>query len=493
MTSWMDNPDIAGELSEKFPDWKAPGSTGAPVREYVAPVNGTRELTGREEKYARSALESQCADLAAMAKDSGRNDFLNTSAFKMRQYVSSGWLTQNEVVEALLDACRINGLLAEDGQGQCLKTIYSGLRGGGRLGERDVEWKESQVPFTVTEGIEGYGGVNGVAPDAEAEEFDWGGRPGGPMILDGPDTIPALWGKGNKVLWAEGETLMIAGSQGLGKTTFGGLLIRAQLFGGDVLNLPVRPVEKNILYLAMDRPFQIARSMRRQFDETHREILTEKLIMRPGPPFFDIAQNLNYLPEMAKHYDAEVVYIDSLKDAAIGLTDDTTAASYNRARQELLNHGIQLVELHHNIKRNQTGGKPENIADVYGSTWLTSGCGSVVMLTGEPGDPIIHFRHVKQPADEVGPFMLNHNQDTGELTVSHEVDLLELAAHAGADGLTAKGAAAAVFEKEVPTRAEVEKARRRLEALEHDGLLIATEATLGRPDRGGKPRAWFRA
>jgi hypothetical protein len=52
---------------------------------------------------------------------------------------------------------------------------------------------------------------------------------GASFILDIPDKIPALWGVDNQVLWAEGESLMIAGPMGLGKTTMAGLLIRAQL------------------------------------------------------------------------------------------------------------------------------------------------------------------------------------------------------------------------------------------------------------------------
>jgi AAA domain len=155
MTSWMDDPDVRAELQEKFNDWKPSGSTGTPVREYSAPVT-TTPVDAKQRAYAAAALAAQCSELASMGKDSGRNAELNRSAFKMCQYVGSGWLEQGDVVRALLDACRVNGLLAEDGEAQCMKSINSGLRGGTRLGERDVDWKESSVPFTVTEGIEGY-------------------------------------------------------------------------------------------------------------------------------------------------------------------------------------------------------------------------------------------------------------------------------------------------------------------------------------------------
>jgi AAA domain len=266
MTSWMDNPDIADELSEKFPDWKQPGVTGVPVREYVAPVVGdTQEITGRESAYAHRALESQASDLARIGRDSGRNDFLNTSAFKMCQYVSSGWLVQNEVVTALLEACRINGLLAEDGEAQCLKTIYSGLRGGGRLSERDVEWHASDVPFTVVEGIEGYsagtvpagnqaqapatnGHRNGTATDT-ARSIVWTSAAN---VADGvPDWGWHYEGKGRIQL---GTLALFAGRPGAGKSTAARWLVaeatRGNL-GGKFYGKP-----QNVIYIATEEPEQ---------------------------------------------------------------------------------------------------------------------------------------------------------------------------------------------------------------------------------------------
>ena len=85
---------------------------------------------------------------------------------------------------------------------------------------------------------------------------------------------------------------------------------------------------------------------------------------------------------MARSAGAGTVVVDSLKDAAIGLTDDVVGAGWNRARQAAIVAGVQLVELHHSRKLAQgaTAGQP-SIDDVYGSTWLTSGTGSVILLT----------------------------------------------------------------------------------------------------------------
>lgn len=348
-------------------------------------------------------------------------------------------------------------------------------------------------------------------PDPPEEEMRAGGRApdhaedrwvdGARFILDQPATIPAIWGEGLQVLWAEGEALMIAGGQGLGKTTLAGQLVRALLGVGDdrVLGLPVAYQGEPLPYLGMDRPRQIARSLGRQFSECDRKALGG-LLVRPGPPPADLASHPTLLAAMAEEFDAKVVIVDSLKDAAIGLSEDQVGAAYNRARQLLLNSGVQLLELHHVVKRGARPGDPiTSVADIYGSTWITSGAGSVVLLHGEPGDPIVGFRHVKQPAEEVGPWRLLHDQAAGMLSVDHAVDLIDLVRAAGAEGLTAKAAAAAFAEKLNPGRADVEKARRRLDQLVGTGRLVRMDGVRGGGDgrRGGgggrQVTAWFLA
>lgn len=290
---------------------------------------------------------------------------------------------------------------------------------------------------------------------------------GAAFVLDQPEGTPAVWGEGDHVLWAEGEALMIAGAQGLGKTTLAGLLVEALLCGGDVLGLPVRSVDRPILYLAMDRPRQAARSLRRQLVDVDPWLLEHRLAVWKGPPPADLAANPSMLAELAERANAGVVIVDSLKDAALGLSEDSVGASWNRARQIAIAQGVQVLELQHVRKSAE---KEPTIADVYGSTWLTSGCGSVIYLQGEPGDPFVRFHHVKQPAEAVGPLTVLHSPEDGAMTVHRGADLLELV-RASRGGVTAKAAACAVFEKERPNRNEIEKTRRRLEALVSQGSL----------------------
>jgi hypothetical protein len=312
---------------------------------------------------------------------------------------------------------------------------------------------------------------------------------GGSFILDTPADPEPIWGDGTDVLLAGGEALIIAGPQGLGKTTLAQQLALGRAGFGEhsaLLGYPIKPGERRVLYLAMDRPRQAARSFRRMVGEAWRDQLNERLTVWQGPPPQDMAQHRELLLSMCQAADADTVIVDSIKDATVGLTDDAVGAGYNLARQTASRAGIQIVELHHNRKR-VNGAKPDKptLDDLYGSTWLSSGVGSVVLLSGQPGDPIVNFHHIKQPADEVGPFKVMHDHATGRSEVWHGFDLLSLARQPG--GVSAVEAAHAMFDTDKPSANEKEKARRRLEKLEREGLLGISEQG---DQRANLPRRW---
>ena len=327
-------------------------------------------------------------------------------------------------------------------------------------------------------------------PEPVARGHDF--TPGGQFILDvSPDPEP-LWGAGSDVLLADGEALIIAGGQGLGKTTLAQQLALGRCAFGeyaDLLGYPVKPGQQRTLYLAMDRPRQAARSFRRMVGESWRTELDDRLVVWQGPPPADLARFPGLLLDLCRHADADTVVVDSLKDAAIGLTDDDVGAGYNRARQTAITAGVQVVELHHN--RKAVGGVKAahaTIDDLYGSTWLPSGAGSVLLLTGAPGDPIVGLHHLKQPAAEVGPLKVIHDHETGRSTVWHATDLVVLANTPS--GISALEAARVLFDTDKPSASDREKARRRLDKLTSQGLLRVVDAgdrSTNQPTRWGSP------
>jgi replicative DNA helicase len=301
---------------------------------------------------------------------------------------------------------------------------------------------------------------------------------GGGFVLDVPDTVPAVWGTDDDVLWASGEPLMICGPQGVGKTTLAQqlALARAGVLEPTLLGLPVAPDDRKVLYIAADRPAQAARSMRRMVTEDHRDRLDKRLLAWRGPLPFTITDDPRRLAEWLTGLGVGTVVIDSLKDMAVGLTEDAVGAAVNMALQEVVASEIEVVDLHHQ-RKGQDGRKPRSLEDVYGSTWLTAGHGSVVLLWGEAGDPYVSLSHLKQPASEVGPLDVHHDHGHGRSTLPGAVDLLDLAAK----GVTVTEAAEAIYDTASPNRNQRERVRRRLDKLHRAGKVRREPGQHGEP------------
>ena len=313
--------------------------------------------------------------------------------------------------------------------------------------------------------------------------------PGGSFILDRPDTVPAVWGEGDQILWAEGEALIIAGPPGVGKTTVGQQVLLAAIgVRAHALGLAVRPA-KRVLYLASDRPQQAARSMARMVTDEHRDLLNQHLVFWPGPPPTDFIKDPGILLRLCKQADADTVCLDSLKDMAGELASEEGGQAINSAIQRTLVEGIEVLALHHH--RKQGGGKdsgrePASLDELYGSTWITAGAGSVVSLWGAAGDPIVSFKHLKQPSAECGPWRLKHDHPRGVTEIWHEVDVLDILAHAKG-ALTAQQLACQIYspDKGKPSASEVEKARRKLDQLVEKGLAHKVANGGGRGSQAG--------
>ena len=314
--------------------------------------------------------------------------------------------------------------------------------------------------------------------------------PGG-CILDVPAIPAAVWGRGEEILWAKGQSLILAGPDGVGKTTVAGNIIEARLGLGPaaVLGLPVCPGERNVLVLLMDRPQQSMASLARFFTEADRGVLDARLRVWRGPPPQDLARNTRMLAELCLLADADTCVVDSLKDAALKLSEDETGSGWNQARQIAIEAGTQLLELHHPRKSQEGNKKPSKLEDLYGSRWIPAGAGSVLSLWGEAGDPVVELTHLKPVVTTLGPWHVTLDGKTGRVTAEHDTDLIEQTRLQGAAGMTVTIAAQLLGGAGKPSRSDVEKARRRLRKLTEAGLLHERAEGTGR----GATSVWYLA
>ena len=293
---------------------------------------------------------------------------------------------------------------------------------------------------------------------------------GSVFVLDDPADLEPLWGSGDEVLWAAGEPTHIVGPTGVGKTTVALQVLAGRLgLYSEVLGLPVAPSEGKVLYLAMDRPRQIRRAMRRLFNEEQRELLEKRLVVWEGPLPGDLGKNPGVLLSVAEEAGASDIFIDSLKDAAVKITDDEVGGNLNRAMQFAIRDGYQVFGLHHQ-RKGQGGSKPNTLEDVYGSTWITAGAGSVILLWGSAGDPLVEVMHLKQPAGEVGPMKIEHDHHKGRSSVFRGLVDALVVLRSRPGGMTAMDLARMMYEKDAPSENDRKKAQRQLERLVRDGL-----------------------
>jgi predicted transcriptional regulator len=322
---------------------------------------------------------------------------------------------------------------------------------------------------------------------------------GATFILDQPKVMPAIWGEPNAPLWVEGEGFMITGPQGAGKTTLAGQLVLA-LCGlrDEVLGLPVKRSDGPVVYLAMDRPRQIARSFARMVSDGDRKQLRKSLKVWQGPPPVNVVQEPASLCQWARdQHGARYVVIDSYKDLAADLSDGTTGAAINAAVQECVAEGIGWLALHHHRKAQTDNSIPSSLADVYGSGWLTAGLGSVLGLWGEAGDDVVEARHLKPVTETLGTFGIRHDHRAGvsemadrpvRLTrpqqgVAERHDaILDLLRTNGDDGLTKKDIAAKVNVSENTVSSDLKALAEDGSVTEHPKSGRATHYTVANND-----------
>jgi replicative DNA helicase len=306
-------------------------------------------------------------------------------------------------------------------------------------------------------------------------------------ILDGltwirkaPDHVPAVWGRGDKVLWSEGEYVLLTGPIGAGKTTLSNQALAGRLgLLEHVLGYPITPGERRVLLLALDRPPQIRRALKRILREADDDTLRRLKVVTALSA--DLAAKPKLLADIVRKADADSTFIDTVSDVAIKLSSDEVGQGIASAFRYAIDAGSEVFADHHHRKRTSENRKPDKLDDVYGSTWIPAKAGSVICLWGSAGDPLVELSHLKQPAADVGPLEILHDHARGRSEIKDEVTAFTvLGASNVATGTTVKEVAAKVYGREKPEPNQIEKMRRDLEHLVEEGFANPTR-TAGEP------------
>lgn len=249
-----------------------------------------------------------------------------------------------------------------------------------------------------------------------------------------------IWGSGDDLLWVEGGGLMIPSDQGLGKSLTAQQLIAGRLGIGsrELLGLPITPLDpsKLVVYLALDRPRQIARSMARLF-RTPMERATAKSrlkIWTKPMPIDILGDPYAFADWIQDTFGANVgdLIIDSVKDLTpANLSNGEVGQALDMAWKECRARGMSTLVLHHERK---TGGdesranRQPSLDHIYGSVWLTSGMDSILHISGKQGENLVRYTHLKAIINMLDPIDAVHDQENGR------TDVLALARNAtGAD------------------------------------------------------------
>lgn len=296
-------------------------------------------------------------------------------------------------------------------------------------------------------------------------------------LFDMPESPEVIWGKDHMIGWAKGQGTMLAGPTGLGKTTFAhNVLTRMMgLDESEFLGMPVTPTDAPILYLAMDRPIQTRQAFRRLVPDAPaaRALVKDKLRMWAAPFPFRLLDDPAYMARWIQEQvpGCKTVVFDSVKDMTPGVSEEASGAAVQIAWQELVAMGVDFLALHH-FKKPQSADTKASISQVYGSTWLTAGLGSVLTIDGKIGEGNVVFQQHKTVMEQIPELHCIHHYKTGviELRDSEAPTESEALKAAGDTGATAEQIAAQCYAS--TGKAVLAKTRRKLNDLVKAGKAV---------------------
>ncbi len=329
-----------------------------------------------------------------------------------------------------------------------------------KYGDRSDFWTRTATEIATHRGKLEAGAI------ADDLEFDPGG-----VVFDAPAEPEAVWGNGAEVLIAKDEAGIVYGHIGVGKTT----MVQRVALGaigveGKLLGYSIAQIEGKVLYIAADRPSQAMRSLRRMVTDEHRKLLDARWLWERRRRLRISLNDPERFAAQVVESGAELLIIDSVKDITPKVSTDEGGLAYNEAIQRTLVGGVQVIALHHPRKATGEGRSALTLDDVYGSTWIAAGAGSVIALNGTPGTGVARLEHLKPPAEQVGPFDVDFDYDAGTVTTIGVRELSDFLARRGT--ATTQEAVQWVTGKDRPTETERKRVVRKLNRMVEHGQAI---------------------
>lgn len=248
--------------------------------------------------------------------------------------------------------------------------------------------------------------------------------PAGTWALEEPENSRAVVGSGSQIAWADGESLLVVGDTGHGKSTLTQNIMRTSIgLLPDVLGLAVRSF-KRTLYIAADRPAQIRASLKRMVCHENKQVWDDHVYVHHGAPDFALNEDphklLPFIRELAKSLDQEpfdCLIIDSLKDVVSEIDDNESGIQINRALQLVCQQGVQVAVNMHPRKLHLTKGQPAQpgLDDVNGNKNIIAGAGSVLFIDKPAESGYSPLYHLKSPADRLEGYELQIVRSTGDI------------------------------------------------------------------------------
>lgn len=250
----------------------------------------------------------------------------------------------------------------------------------------------------------------------------------GSAVFDVPAQPQSIWGEDDECLWPKLQPLMLYANTGLGKTTVVQRVALARIGIGpsEVLGYPVEPLPagEKIIYIAADRPIQAMASLRRMVtdDDETRRILDERWIWETKRQVR--ADRPNAFLELCERHNGTMLILDSAKDVAPGpLKDEEPAGKLVDAWSRCIANEIDVAAMHHPRKGQSSTAPPDSVDEIYGSSMLANGAGSILSMYGVPGSGTAGMVQLKMPARQAPAMDIVFNYETGTITRRNYRDL----------------------------------------------------------------------